>query len=169
MLPFVVLAIEISYPGPVFYKQQRVGCGGKIFTLIKFRSLTNNKSDKELRKPYEKEITLVGKFLRKTLIDELPQVWNILLGQMSFIGPRPEKPELVEKLSEEIPFYEMRLLIKPGLAGWAQLHNPNAGPTLKETLEKLQYDLYYLKNRSAFLDLTIILKTLRILISGTGK
>ena len=167
--PFVVLAIEIAYPGPIFFKHLRVGKNGKIFILTKFRSLASNKSDKELRKPNEEEITLVGKFLRKTHIDELPQVWNILLGQMSFIGPRPEKPELVEKLSEEIPFYEMRLLIKPGLAGWAQLHNPNAGPTLKETLEKLQYDLYYLKNRSAFLDLTIILKTLRILISGTGK
>ena len=128
-----------------------------------------NKSDKELRKPNEEEITLVGKFLRKTHIDELPQVWNIFLGQMSFIGPRPEKPELVGKLSEEIPFYEMRHLIKPGIAGWAQLHNPHAGPTFKETLEKLQYDLYYVKNRSIFLDVSIIFKTVKIMLSGAGK
>jgi len=169
ILPFVVLAIEISYPGAIFYRHQRVGKNGQIFTLNKFRSLADNKSDKEMRKPYEEEITIVGKFLRKTHIDELPQVWNILLGQMSFIGPRPEKPELVKRLSEEITFYEMRLLIKPGIAGWAQLHNPSAGPTFKETLEKLQYDLYYVKNRSIFLDLSIVLKTLRILISGAGK
>ncbi len=169
VLPFVALAIEISYPGSIFYRHQRVGRSGKIFILTKFRSLANNKSDQEMRKPYKKEITSVGKFLRKTHIDELPQVWNILLGQMSFIGPRPEKPELVEHLSGEIPFYEMRSLIKPGIAGWAQLHNPNAGPTFKETLEKLQYDLYYVKNRSIFLDLSIVLKTLRILISGAGK
>lgn len=169
ILPFVVLAIEISYPGPIFYRHKRVGRNGKIFILTKFRSLANNKSDKEMRKPYEKEVTLVGKFLRQTHIDELPQVWNILAGQMSFIGPRPEKPELVEKLSEEIPFYEMRNLVKPGIAGWAQLHNPNAGPTFKETLEKLQYDLYYVKNRSVFLDFSIILKTLKILLSGAEK
>ena len=169
ILPFVALAIEISYPGSIFYRHQRVGHSGKIFTLTKFRSLADNKSDQEMRKPYKREVTLVGKFLRKTHIDEFPQVWNILLGQMSFIGPRPEKPELVKKLSEEIPFYEMRNLVKPGIAGWAQLHNPNAGPTFKETLEKLQYDLYYVKNRSVFLDLSIILRTLRILISGAGK
>jgi len=169
LLPFVVLAIEISYPGAIFYRQRRVGKNGQIFTLIKFRSLANNESVQEMRKPYEEEITRVGKFLRKTHIDELPQVWNILIGQMSFIGPRPEKPEFVEKLSEEIPFYEIRHLLKPGIAGWAQLHNPNAGPTFKETLEKLQYDLYYLKNRSAFLDLSIMLKTIRILLSAAGK
>ncbi len=169
LLPFVVLAIEISYPGAIFYRQQRVGKNGRIFTLTKFRSLANNKSDREMRKPYEEEMTFVGKFLRKTHIDEFPQAWNILLGQMSFIGPRSEKPELVEKLSEEIPFYEMRHLVKPGASGWAQLHNPNAGPTFKETLEKLQYDLYYIKNRSIFLDLSIIFKTIKLLISGAGK
>jgi len=167
--PFVVLAIEISYPGSVFYRQQRVGKNGQIFTLIKFKSLISGSSAREAGISYEEKSTLVGKFLRKTHIDELPQIWNILMGQMSFIGPRSEKPELVEKLSEEIPFYEIRHLIKPGAAGWAQLHNPNAGPTFKETLEKLQYDLYYLKNRSIFLDFSIILKTIRILLSGAGK
>jgi len=169
ILPLVALAIEMSYPGAIFYRHQRVGHSGKIFTLTKFRSLADNKSDQEMRKPYKKEVTLVGKFLRKTHIDELPQVWNIFKNEMSFIGPRPEKPELVKKLSEEIPFYEMRNLVKPGIAGWAQLHNPNAGPTFKETLEKLQYDLYYVKNRSVFLDISIILKTIKIILSGAGK
>jgi len=169
LLPFVVLAIEISYPGAVFYRQQRVGKNGQIFTLIKFRSLISGASGREIENHYEEKSTAIGKFLRKTHLDELPQVWNILLGQMSFIGPRPEKPELVKNLSEDIPFYEMRFLIKPGIAGWAQLHNPNAGPTFKETLEKLQYDLYYVKNRSIFLDFSIILKTTRILLSGAGK
>lgn len=107
--------------------------------------------------------------MRKSHLDELPQVWNVLRNEMSFIGPRPEKPEFVEKLSDEIPFYEMRHLIKPGMSGWAQLNNPNAGPTFKETMEKLQYDLYYVKNRSVFLDFSIALKTLRVLISGAGK
>ncbi|MFH1393051.1 MAG: sugar transferase [Patescibacteria group bacterium] len=167
--PFVVLAIEISYPGAVFYRQQRVGKNGQIFTLIKFRSLISGLSGRENGNYHEEKSTIIGRFLRKTHIDELPQVWNILLGQMSFIGPRPEKPELVKNLSEDISFYEMRFLIKPGIAGWAQLHNPNAGPTFKETLEKLQYDLYYLKNRSIFLDLSIIFKTVRILLSGAGK
>ena len=169
LLPFVVVLIEISYPGAVFYRQQRVGKNGQIFTLTKFRSLISGMSGRETGNHYEEKSTVVGRFLRKTHIDELPQFWNILLGQMSFIGPRPEKPELVKNLSEEIPFYEIRHLIKPGIAGWAQLHNPNAGPTFKETMEKLQYDLYYLKNRSAFLDLSIILKTIRILLSGAGK
>ena len=122
-----------------------------------------------MKKPDKETITPFGRFLRKSHWDELPQVWNILRGEMSFIGPRPEKPEFVERLSAEIPFYEMRHLIKPGIAGWAQLHNPNAGPSLKETLEKLQYDLYYVKNRSVFLDLSIVLKTIRILLSGAGK
>ncbi len=169
LLPFAAVLIEISYPGAVFYRQQRVGKNGQIFTLVKFRTLISGASGRETGNYYEEKSTVIGRFLRKTHIDELPQVWNILLGRMSFIGPRPEKPELVEKLSEDIPFYEIRHLIKPGIAGWAQLNNPSAGPTFKETIEKLQYDLYYLKNRSALLDLSIILKTIRILLSGAGK
>ena len=169
IFPIVALGIKIFDPGPIFYRQSRIGKNDKIFTLIKFRSLPINKNNNQMRKPHGEEITSFGKFLRKSHWDELPQVWNILKNEMSFIGPRPEKPEFVEKLSDEIPFYEMRNLIKPGIAGWAQLHNPNAGPSFKETMEKLQYDLYYVKNRSVFLDLSIILKTLRILLSGDGK
>ena len=170
--PFVAIGIKIFDPGPIFYRQARVGKNGRVFTLTKFRSLPirNLKSDfDKMQKPPEKLITAFGRFLRKSHIDELPQVWNILKGEMSFIGPRPEKPDFVEQLSEEIPFYEMRQLIKPGITGWAQLNNPSAGPTMKETMEKLQYDLYYIKNRSVFLDLSIVLKTIRILLSGAGK
>ncbi len=170
IFPIIAIGIKIFDPGPIFYRHDRVGKNGKIFTLVKFRSLpVENDTENLMRKPTEKEITPFGKFLRKSHWDELPQVWNILKNEMSFIGPRPEKPEFAERLSDGIPFYEMRNLIKPGIAGWAQLHNPNAGPTIKETLEKLQYDLYYVKNRSVFLDLSIVLKTLRILISGAGK
>ena len=169
ILPIVAIGIKIFDPGPVFYKQKRIGKNGRTFTLLKFRSLPIANNHTQMQKPDTEKIASFGKFLRKSHWDELPQVWNILKNEMSFIGPRPEKPEFVERLSNEIPFYEMRHLVKPGLSGWAQLHNPNAGPTLKETLEKLQYDLYYVKNRSVFLDLSIALKTLRILISGAGK
>ncbi len=165
----VFIGIKIFDPGAVFYRQKRVGKNGKIFTLIKFRSLPADGRFGQMKKPEAEKIAPFGRFLRKSHIDELPQVWNVLSGEMSFIGPRPEKPDFARRLSDEISFYEMRQLVKPGLAGWAQLHNPNAGPTYKETMEKLQYDLYYVKNRSIFLDLSIALKTLRILISGSGK
>jgi len=169
IFPIVAIGVKIFDPGPIFYRQKRIGKNGQLFTLTKFRSLPVNNGLNQMQKPDDEKITSFGKFLRKSHIDEFPQVWNILKNEMSFIGPRPEKPNFVERLSDEIPFYEMRHLVKPGLAGWAQLHNPNAGPTFKETLEKLQYDLYYVKNRSVFLDLSIILRTLRILISGAGK
>lgn len=169
ILPIVAIGIKIFDPGPIFYRQKRIGKNSQAFTLVKFRSLPLNKNNNRMQKPNQKEITSFGKFLRKSHWDELPQVWNILKNEMSFIGPRPEKLEFAERLSSEIPFYEMRHLVKPGLSGWAQLHNPSAGPTFKETLEKLQYDLYYVKNRSIFLDLSIVLKTLRVLISGAGK
>ncbi|MBI2446618.1 MAG: exopolysaccharide biosynthesis polyprenyl glycosylphosphotransferase [Parcubacteria group bacterium] len=177
IFPIVAAGIKIFDPGPIFYRQQRIGKNGKVFTLVKFRSLPIRQAglpaekniDHLMKKPDEEIIMPFGRFLRKSHLDELPQVWNILRNEMSFIGPRPEKPEFVEQLSAEIPFYEMRHLIKPGIAGWAQLNNPNAGPSIKETLEKLQYDLYYIKNRSIFLDLSITLKTIRILLSGAGK
>lgn len=184
IFPIIAASIKIFDPGPIFYRQVRVGKNGKIFTLIKFRSLPTGQAglpgrqaglpalkniDHLMEKPDGETIMPFGRFLRKSHLDELPQVWNILRNEMSFIGPRPEKPEFVQQLSAEIPFYEMRHLIKPGIAGWAQLNNPNAGPSLKETLEKLQYDLYYIKNRSIFLDLSIVLKTIRILLSGAGK
>lgn len=170
VFPFIAVGIKIFDSGPIFYRQTRVGKNGKVLALTKFRSLPIAKKTEHLmQKPPEELITAFGKFLRKSHIDELPQIWNILRGEMSFIGPRPEKPDFVNRLSEEIPFYEMRQLIRPGITGWAQLHNPSAGPTMKETLEKLQYDLYYIKNRSIFLDLSIVFKTIKILLSGAGK
>ena len=107
--------------------------------------------------------------MRKTRLDEIPQLWNILRGEMSLIGPRPERPEFIEILSKEIPFYKERLLIKPGLTGWAQLMGPAYGGSKEESLEKLKYDLYYIKNRSLLLDLSIILKTLRVVLGSKGQ
>ena len=163
----VGIAIKINSPGPIFYKQKRVGKNGKIFELYKFRSMIKDaeKDGPLWSKKNDPRITKVGKILRKTLIDELPQSINILKGEMSFIGPRPERPEFIEKLEKEIPFYQIRLLIKPGLTGWAQV-NYKYGNTVKDTLEKLQYDLFYLKNRSVILDLKIILKTINIFFKG---
>lgn len=169
LYPFVALGSKLSKIETVFFKQHRVGKDSKIFTLVKFRSQRINVASEQMRKPLDSEIPLFGKFLRKTHIDELPQSWNIIRGEMSFIGPRPEKPNFVEKLKQEISFYDMRLLVKPGIAGWAQVHNPYASPTIEDTLEKLQYDLYYIKNRSLLLDLSIAFKTLIILFSGAGK
>ncbi len=163
----VALAIKINSPGPIFYIQKRVGKNGKIFNLIKFRSMVQNaEKDKAIwSDKNDPRITKVGKILRKTLIDELPQSINILKGEMSLIGPRPERPEFVEQLEKEIPFYQMRHLIKPGLTGWAQV-NYKYGNTTKDALEKLQYDLFYLKNRSLILDLKIILKTINVALKG---
>jgi len=120
-------------------------------------------------KANDPRITPLGKFLRKTRIDEIPQLWNILTGEMSFVGPRPERPEFINELVKQIPFYKERLLVKPGLTGWAQVLGPSYGGSEKETLEKLQYDLYYIKNRSFFLDLGIILKTINTVLKGSGQ
>jgi len=107
--------------------------------------------------------------MRKTRLDEIPQLFNILRGEMSFVGPRPERPEFIEMLSKEIPFYQERHLVRPGLAGWAQLKGPSYGGSKEETLEKIKYDLYYIKNRSLFFDITIILKTARVVLGGKGQ
>lgn len=163
----VAIAIKINSPGPIFYKQKRTGKNGKVFNLIKFRSMIKN-AEKEKAvwsKRNDPRITKVGKILRKTLIDELPQSINILKEDLSFIGPRPERPEFIEKLEKEIPFYQVRHLIKPGLTGWAQV-NYKYGNSVKDALEKLQYDLFYLKNRSSILDFKIILKTINVALKG---
>ncbi len=118
---------------------------------------------------HDKRITAVGSFLRKTRLDELPQVINIIKGEMSFVGPRPERPELIKKLEQKIPFYKERMLIKPGLAGWDQISGEYHSPTTEDTLKKLQYDLFYIKNRSIYLDLSIILKTLSTIVSKVGR
>ena len=169
--PFVVAIVKIDSKGSVFYKQKRVGQLGRIFSMLKFRTMRQD-AEKTTGAVWaadnDPRITQIGKFLRKTRIDELPQLWNILKGEMSLIGPRAERPEFHEILKKEIPFYEERYLIKPGLSGWAQI-NFRYGSSIQDAAEKLQYDLYYIKNRSLMLDLGIPLKTPRIALKQSGK
>ena len=170
VFPFAALAIKANSRGPIFFRQKRVGKNGKVFELIKFRSMRPERDKKEgWGKPEGKDRRLffVGKILRKTRIDELPQLINVIKGDISFIGPRPERPEFVEELEKEIPYYSIRHIIKPGLSGWAQIHFSDA--SAKDAFEKLQYDLYYIKNRSVLLDAIITLKTLLVLIKTSGK
>jgi lipopolysaccharide/colanic/teichoic acid biosynthesis glycosyltransferase len=158
--------------GPIFYRQKRVGQDSRIFEVIKFRTMVPDAEKDGAQWAHEKDkrITRIGSFLRKTRLDELPQLWNVLRGQMSFIGPRPERPEFAfsNELLSQIPFYQIRHTIKPGLTGWAQIKYPY-GASIKDTLQKLQYDLFYIKNRSFVLDLAIILKTTKIILSGGGR
>lgn len=167
--PFIILAIKIDSPGPVFYRQARVGKGEKIFSLIKFRTMIQD-AEKNTGPVWASEddnrSTKVGRFIRRTRIDELPQMWNIVKGEMSFVGPRPERPEFQERLKAQIPFYEERCLVKPGFTGWTQIKYKldfKRGLTINDTFEKIQYDLYYIKNRSLLLDLGIIVKTINLI------
>ena len=164
LFPFIALVIKIDSPGPIFYIQKRIGKDRKIFTLCKFRTMKVSKNqDKELwREKDPSQITRVGKFLRKFYLDEFPQFFHILKGDISFVGPRPEWIELAKIFEKEIPFYSLRYLVKPGFTGWAQLNFPPS-TSIQEAKEKFQYDLYYIKNRSFFLDLEIILKTIRLI------
>lgn len=163
----IAFAIKFDSAGPVFYKQKRVGKNGKIFRIVKFRSMVQDaeQNGAEWATKKDPRTTRVGKILRKTLLDELPQGINILKGEMSLIGPRPERPEFVKKLKKEIPYYDIRHIVKPGLTGWAQVKF-KYGNTKEDALKKLQYELYYIKNRSIFLDLKIILKTIDIILKG---
>lgn len=166
-LPFITLAIKLDNPGPIFYSQARIGKNGKLFLLAKFRSMVVQAEENGAvwAQKHDPRITRVGKILRKTFLDEFPQCMNILKGEMSLIGPRPERPEFVEKLAEEIPFYRVRHIVKPGITGWAQV-NTSYGNSTHGALEKLQYDLYYIKNRSFLLDLKILLKTVNVISRG---
>ncbi len=162
--PFIFLAIRLDDGGDIFYSQDRVGQNNHVFKIRKFRSMAENESGKLA-------VTRVGKFLRKTRLDELPQLWNVLRGDLSLIGPRPEMPHYVDLYTKEIPYYNIRHLIKPGLSGWAQLYQkepPKFSTELVQTRNKLSYDLYYVKNRSFMLDVKIGLKTLKTLISTSG-
>ncbi len=163
--PFVLFAMLLDDGRPFFIVQKRIGKGGKIINTLKFRSM------RVALGGGPSEITRVGKFLRKRRIDELPQLLNVLRGDLSLIGPRPELPELVRVYEKEIPYYNIRHLIKPGLSGWAQLYHenhPHYRANVSETKVKLSYDLYYIKNRSFFLDLKIALKTIKVLLSRSG-
>lgn len=161
LYPFVALAIKIDSKGPVFFVQKRVGKNRKIFYFYKFRTMKSSKGERaELRTKKREAITPVGKFLRFTHIDELPQFLNIILGEMSFIGPRPEWKKLAENFERGIPFYFLRYQVKPGFTGWAQINFPPSF-SVADTKEKFQYDLYYIKHRSFLFDIIIFLKSLR--------
>ena len=169
LMLLTALIIRLDSPGPVFYRQERVGLHGHPFTLFKFRSM---RVDAELKGPTwasqsDPRITRVGSFLRRTRIDELPQLVNVLRGQMSFIGPRPERPHFVEKLSEIVPHYRDRASVKPGLTGWAQVNFPY-GASVEDARVKLSYDLYYVKHRSLLLDLLILIATIRVILFQEG-
>jgi sugar transferase (PEP-CTERM system associated) len=170
LMPVIAMLIKLDSRGSVFFTQQRVGQNGKLFTLVKFRSM---RADAEVDTgpvfagENDSRITRVGKLLRKTHLDELPQLLNVLRGDMSFVGPRPERPFFVDQLEKEIPYYTQRLSVKPGITGWAQV-NYHYASTTEDAIEKLQLELYYIKNMSLLLDLFIILKTVKIAVLGTG-
>jgi exopolysaccharide biosynthesis polyprenyl glycosylphosphotransferase len=170
IIPFVFLGNLFGNRGSLFYIQERVGINRKLFKIIKFRTMERDaeKLGAQFAVKNDVRITEFGKFLRVTRIDEFPQFWNILKGEMSVIGPRPERPVFVDQLSEKIPFYETRHVVKPGLTGWAQVKT-KYGVTDEDHLRKLQYDLYYIKKRSVFLDIRIIVKTLSTIIFFKGQ
>lgn len=172
LYPIVALAVKTDSQGPIFYKQKRVGENSQIFNVYKFRSMVDNAEKNGAQWAQEKDprVTKVGKFLRVTRLDELPQLYNVFKGDMSFVGPRPERPEFVfgVNLQRQIPFYQIRHLVKPGLTGWAQI-NFQYGASLEDSIKKLQYDLFYIKNHSFAMDLQIILKTVKIVLSGGGR
>ncbi len=163
------LLIKLDSRGPVFFTQERVGQTGQVFRIVKFRTMCN---DAESAGPVwaqqnDARVTRVGRFLRISRIDEIPQMVNVLAGKMSFVGPRPERPFFVEELSRQIPFYPLRHTVKPGLTGWAQVNHPY-GASVEDAEQKLRYDLYYIKNMSPFFDLAIILRTVGVILFGKG-
>lgn len=173
--PIMVLAalaiyIESDFKGPILYRQKRVGAYGKIFEILKFRSMkTDAESDGKARWAVanDSRVTKVGRFIRKTRIDELPQLWNVLRGEMSIVGPRPERPEFVDTLAHNIDYYQERHRVKPGVTGWAQLSYPY-GSSEKDAVRKLEYDLYYTKNHSLFFDIWILLQTAEVVFFQKG-
>ena len=171
LMAVVALAVRVSSAGPVLYHQKRVGLHGRVFTLHKFRSMRDN-AEKHTGARWATEgdtrVTPIGRFLRSARLDELPQFWNVLQGDMSFVGPRPERPEFVRELTSQIPFYGQRHVVRPGLTGWAQV-NFRYGATVADSMEKLQCDLFYIKNVSIALDLFIILKTIQTIVLRRGR
>jgi len=169
--PVICLAIKLGDGGPIFIIQERIGKNNKLIKVRKFRTMSFNDNEQTESKKNNR-ITQVGGFLRKSRLDELPQLWNVWTGDLSLIGPRPELPALAQIYEKEVPYYNVRHLIPPGLSGWAQLYHenhPHQGVNTEETKNKLSYDLYYIKNRSLLLDLKIALKTIKALLSQTGK
>lgn len=166
------LAVRLSSPGPVLYRQTRVGLAGKTFELLKWRTM---RADAESTSgpvwasgDSDPRVTTLGRLMRKTRLDEVPQLWNVLRGDMSFVGPRPERPHFVARLREVIPYYDERHTVRPGITGWAQVKFPY-GSTLEDAEEKLEYDLYYVKHMSLLLDLAIVLETAKVMVLGRGR
>lgn len=170
VLPLTALLIRLDSPGSIFYSQERTGLNGRVFRIYKFRSM---RADAEVgtgavfSRLGDDRVTRFGRFMRKTRLDELPQIWNILRGDMSIVGPRPERPEHIKRLTEKIPFYRTRLTIRPGLTGWAQVRF-NYGSTDEDALIKLQYDLYYIRHQSLILDLNIMVRTVGKVLKMSG-
>ncbi len=170
LLSSFAILIESRFKGPVLYSQMRVGKNGRLFQLYKFRSMVVDAEQDGVARwasSGDSRITRVGTFLRQSRLDEMPQLFNILKGDMSFVGPRPERPEFVEKLTEKIPYYNERHRVKPGLSGWAQIRYPY-GASVEDGLEKLQYDLYYIKNYNFLLDALVLLQTAEVVLLGRG-
>jgi exopolysaccharide biosynthesis polyprenyl glycosylphosphotransferase len=171
-LPFWIiigLIIKLESRGPIFFTQTRSGERGKNFRMIKFRTMKTENNDQSPTQDGDRRVTRFGSILRKTRLDEIPQVLNIIKGEMSFVGPRPERPELIAELEKQIPFYRERMLVKPGVTGCDQISGEYHSPSFEDTMKKLQYDLYYIKNRSLYLDLSIILKTVSTMLSRAGR
>jgi sugar transferase (PEP-CTERM system associated) len=167
--PIVLLMVRLSSPGPIFFRQTRVGMGGNNFTVYKFRTM---RTDAEVdgakwATKDDPRVTRVGSFMRKVRLDEVPQLWNVLRGDMGFVGPRPERPEFVPELAEKIPYFELRHMIRPGLTGWAQVRY-GYGSTIEQAREKLEYDLYYIKHMTLGLDLLIMFETIKTIIRRRG-
>ena len=170
LMLITALLVKLDSPGPVFYRQERVGLHGVPFTLFKFRSMSVDAEAggrPRWASQQDSRVTRVGGFIRSTRIDELPQLLNVLRGEMSFVGPRPERPHFVEQLAEVIPFYHERSYVKPGITGWAQVNFPY-GASVEDARQKLSYDLYYVKNRSVFLDIVILFSTVRVILFREG-
>jgi exopolysaccharide biosynthesis polyprenyl glycosylphosphotransferase len=170
LLTALAIKIEDGLSAPVFYGQDRVGYAGKLFRVLKFRSMrvdAERDGKAQWATTNDNRVTALGKYLRKLRIDELPQLLNVLRGEMSFVGPRPERPFFVEQLSQQIPFYQQRHAVKPGLTGWAQVKY-RYGSSLEDAMEKLRYDLYYIKHLSVFFDLTIVFDTVKVVLFRKG-
>jgi exopolysaccharide biosynthesis polyprenyl glycosylphosphotransferase len=170
LLPLIALGIKLTSKGRIFYSQERVGCDGVVFHCYKFRTM---RADAEAdtgptwASDEDPRITPIGHFLRSSRLDEIPQLWNVLKGDMSMVGPRPERPEFVERLSQEIPHYQLRHSVRPGITGWAQIRY-RYGSSVEDAKEKLRYDLFYIKNISPGLDFLVFFQTVKIILLGRG-
>ncbi len=169
ILLLVAIAVKLTSKGPVFFTQTRLGKGGRAFSIVKFRTMHGDRNDFSPTGRNDPRITPVGNFLRRTRLDEVPQFYNILRGEMSFIGPRPERPEIAQDLERHVPYYRQRLLVKPGITGWDQVSGEYHSPSVEDTYKKLQFDLYYIKNLSLMFDVSIAAKTIATVFARSGR